>query len=80
MGNRDWNKEKVLVFDRDRHVDSIRRIVFSGGFRATHPHAAGFVNYEGAIAVLHRNPDGILFLDRSEPLIRGYRPLTANWN
>jgi hypothetical protein len=59
MGNRDWNKKTVLVFDRGRHVDSIRRVVFGdlGGYGIEpRPDATGQVNYRGAIATVHRDP------------------------
>jgi hypothetical protein len=82
MARYDWNQERVMVFEQGRPVGAIRRVVFSGGlaFRETHPDAAGFVNYQGAIAALHRSPDGAIFLERREPLIRGYRPLVGIWN
>jgi hypothetical protein len=81
MGRRDWNAETVLVFDRGRHVGSIRRIVFGAyDVRDTHPDAAGVVNYRAAIAVVRRDGNGALFLDRAEPLLRDYRPLTGIWN
>jgi hypothetical protein len=83
MGNRDWNKESVLVFDQGRQVDSIRRIIFGelGGYGVPpRPDATGLANYRGAHATVHRAQDGTLFIDLSEPLVRGRRPLTANWN
>ncbi len=83
MGNRDWNKKTILVFDRGRHVDSIRRIVFGalGGFGIpARPDATGLINYRGAVATVHRDPEGVLFIDLAEPLIHVHRPLTAIWN
>jgi hypothetical protein len=80
MARNDWNQETVLIFDRGKRVGNIRRVVFSGEFRDTHPDAAGFVNYQGAIAALHRDSDGALFLECADPLIRGYRALTGIWN
>ncbi len=69
------SQETVLVFEHGKEVDSIRRTVFKGCFLKMYPHAAGFINYERAIAVLHRGPDDVLFMERTEPLIRGYHPL-----
>ena len=83
MGNRDWNKTEILVFDNGRHVDSIRRVLFGelGGYGISpRPDATGRINYRRAIATVHRDPDGVLFIDLAEPLTRGFRPITANWS
>jgi hypothetical protein len=77
MGRSSYDAEKVLVFDNGRHCGIESRIVFrSSRLEIDHPDAAGFINYQRAIAVVHRDPDGALFIERTEPLILGWPPLT----
>jgi len=66
------NAEEVLVLDHGRRVDRVKRIVFTGrSFPDMHQDAAGVINYRGAVAVVRRDPQGLLFVDLAEPLVRG---------
>jgi hypothetical protein len=79
MGRPTINAQKILVYYngvRCGHVPRGRIVFDAPRLRVDHPDAAGFINYQAAIAVLHRDADGALSLESTEPLIHGYRPLT----
>jgi len=68
----------VVVLNRGTRVGSVRRLVFTGhSFPDLPPNAVGVINYRGEVAVVHKDPEGVLYMDLSEPLARGkWRPLT----
>ena len=68
----------VLLFYNGQRCGSSPRVLF--GNLSVHgslarPGAVGYVNYKGSIAAVRKSADGVLFLEETEPLICGQRPL-----
>ena len=85
MARYDWNQEPVLIYEQGVQVGNpIRRVVFQNAgaslLRKERPDAAGFCNYQGAIAAVHRTREGAYIIERTEPLIRGFKPLVGIWD
>lgn len=76
------SQDAVLIYELGKPTGkSIPRIVFpSVGTRLLkkeRPDAAGFCNYETEIAAVHKTAEGVWFIERTEPLIRGFKPLAV---
>jgi hypothetical protein len=83
MRGASYNQKEVEVcYNGVRCALPIQRIVFNvADLYQDHPDAAGFINYEGSVAKLFRDPDGRLYVDRATaPVWHGFRPLTLKWN
>lgn len=78
MGRNTSDAKIIVVRNRGTRIGSVRRIVFTGhSFPNLPQDVAGVINYHGDVAVVHRDPEGELFIDRAEPFARGkWRPLT----
>jgi hypothetical protein len=71
MGKYTSDAKTIVVFNRGLRVGSVNRLVFIGhSFPDLPQDAAGVINYHGDVAVVRKDPEGVLFIDLVEPLAR----------
>lgn len=79
MGRDSYRTTEILLFYNGQRCGSILRVLF--GNMSVHgtlarAGAVGYVNYKGSIGTVRKSADGAPFIEETESLIRGQRPLT----